>query len=297
MVAFVLVLSLLVLLRLRDKLTDGAALVAGAVVGLVCLTKMFLLVYAFLAVVWILLQPGDARRLRRCAAVLVGGLALVLAPWVARNWAVVGKPRLTSTDAGLVLWGANTESWLVGAHTQAVWPPIEFEQNFETLKGMDELARDKWFVQEGLKSIKAHRWDYAQRVLNRIWVMWKPFPYQSSYAGLMPKLRVVAMSFTFVPMLALFFIGAWKLRAEIRLYGIIYALLLAVTAATSLAHATGRYRTPLEPLMILIAAFAAERLFASWRSRKRRPESTVHASELSLPADGLNVSRGGRAGA
>jgi len=268
LVALLLVLSFICLLQLRDTQSSGSAILAGVVIGLVALTKTFYLVYACAAVVWILIQKADKKRLRRSAVIFVAGFGLVLAPWMARNWVVVGKPRITSTDAALVLWGANVESWLAAPYTENRWPPKEFFDNFETLKGMDELTRDRWFVQQAIQSVRSHPAEYARRVVNRVWVMWKPFPHEASYRSATSVLRVVAMATTFLPLLVFFLAGAWRLRRDTRTFGIIYLLLLFVTGATALAHSTGRYRTPLEPLMTIIAAFAADRAIAWLRARR-----------------------------
>lgn len=267
LIAFLLVVSILMLLRLRETQTGRDAALSGLVIGLVAMTKTFYVTFPLLAAAWLMFQPGSKRRLARNAAILCGGFLLVVAPWVVRNWGVLGKPRLTTTDAAMVFFTANTASWLNATLTHPPWPPPEYLQNLDKLKTMDELTRDKWFFDEAVASIRARPRLYVSRVLDRLWVMWRPYVSAELYPGLMSKIRVLVMASTFIPMMTLFFIGAWKLRGELKAFSIIYLLILAVTGSTALVHSVIRYRTPMEPLLILIAAFAAERLFASLRAR------------------------------
>lgn len=268
LIAFLLLLTFLILLELRDTLSMKQAVWAGVVIALTALTKTFYVIFPLLAAAWLMVQKADKRRLARGAAVLCASFALVVSPWVIRNWVTVGKPRLATTDAAMVFWTANTESWLTAPHTNVPWPPPEYFQSFESLRSMDELTRDRWFFDEAIKSIKAHPGLYAARVVDRVWVMWKPFPYAQHYPGLMSKLRVAVMVVTFVPMFALFLLGVWKLRREARTFSIVYLVILAVTGSTALVHSVIRYRTPMEPLMILLAAFAADELLRARGARR-----------------------------
>ncbi len=85
-----LALSVVALLRWRTSAAARWALVAGAGLGLACLTRGSAVVLLGLAVLWSLPRARDART-RAGLAALLGAWALVMAPWWVRNARVSGS--------------------------------------------------------------------------------------------------------------------------------------------------------------------------------------------------------------
>jgi hypothetical protein len=77
-------------------------LVAGCVAGVAVLTKEGMLLFVPLAGLWLL-----ATRQARVACAAALGLALVLVPWVGRNYAVHGRFVLTAAHGGVTFWTGN----------------------------------------------------------------------------------------------------------------------------------------------------------------------------------------------
>ncbi len=88
----------------RQTAYPGSILAAGVAAGAAVLTKEAMLFFVPLAVAWLL-----ARRRWQAAVVLCVGVALVLAPWVARNRAVYGRFVLTAPHGGVTFWTGNNE--------------------------------------------------------------------------------------------------------------------------------------------------------------------------------------------
>jgi 4-amino-4-deoxy-L-arabinose transferase-like glycosyltransferase len=84
--------------RSRLGLVLGAGIAAGAAV----LTKEAMLFFVPLAVAWLL-----SRRRLRAAGFFCLGVALVLTPWIARNYAVYGRFVLTAPHGGITFWTGN----------------------------------------------------------------------------------------------------------------------------------------------------------------------------------------------
>lgn len=101
--------SLLQTLRLQEKWTLVGGVLLGVLLGLATLTRTegaALVPLVVLALLWrSRLGAGGARR----AAVVTLVTALVLGPWVARNWHVFGTP-IFSNNIGVMLPGANCPS-------------------------------------------------------------------------------------------------------------------------------------------------------------------------------------------
>ncbi len=112
--AALLYVFLVLVVALRDA-PDGArsfrmGLAAGAVWGLAMLTRPVLPFLALFAAVWLTAALGWRRGLLRLAPVALAG-ALVVTPWIVRNWRVAGVPSFT-TNAGSNFWQGNNPQTL-----------------------------------------------------------------------------------------------------------------------------------------------------------------------------------------
>jgi hypothetical protein len=112
--AFLLVLFALLLDRAPPR--PAAHVVPGLILGALALVKPEVLVFAALLVPLLLLR---GLRLAEAAA-LLGGAALLVAPWVIRNEVVFGKPLFTTNDGANLLIGNNPEA--TGAYGPASVP-------------------------------------------------------------------------------------------------------------------------------------------------------------------------------
>jgi hypothetical protein len=101
------------LLRAMRQPSAGRLVLAGAVAGLLCLTKAVFLYAAplgllVLALCWVRDQglgrwPG-LKALTRFMAIAMAGFALVVGPWIARNQALLGTHEISSGRSGYVLF-------------------------------------------------------------------------------------------------------------------------------------------------------------------------------------------------
>jgi 4-amino-4-deoxy-L-arabinose transferase-like glycosyltransferase len=100
--------ALLLALDLRVKPDVRRAAALGAVIALAALTRsegLILLVLLALPVALVKAPPGGASRAAACLA----AAALVLTPWLVREWSEFGQPVLISTNSGPLLAGANCD--------------------------------------------------------------------------------------------------------------------------------------------------------------------------------------------
>ena len=75
---------------------------AGVVAGAALLTKEAMLFFLPLAALWLLL-----RKRRQLLIAFVAGTALIVLPWIARNYVVHGQFILTAAHGGVTLWTGN----------------------------------------------------------------------------------------------------------------------------------------------------------------------------------------------
>lgn len=263
LIAALLVANFLALLRARDGgLRD--ALVAGLVLGATVLAKTFYLTFPFIVAVWLLIQPGARAPKLRKIAVIWATVAVMMTPWIIRNSRVLGEPRITTTDAGFVLWVANSRQWLTADWEKMDLPPPEYHQRWNEFAHLPEIERNAWFVKDALKTIRSLPGAYAKRVVERTWLLWKPFPYVKKWR-VVDAAKTVTMAVSYLPILVFFLISVYLLRRDWRTFSLTYAQIVTLTASLALVHGVSRYRVSLEPLMLVQAAYAFDRLVLARR--------------------------------
>ena len=111
-------LVLLTALRLAERPTAGRAAAAGVAIGFAALTRsesLLLLPLLALPLAW---RGGRELRWRRVLTPVLC-VAVVLSPWIARNWSVFDRPLLTNNE-GDVLGASNCPSTYYGHNLGSV---------------------------------------------------------------------------------------------------------------------------------------------------------------------------------
>jgi 4-amino-4-deoxy-L-arabinose transferase-like glycosyltransferase len=265
LIALLLVTGCLAMFRAKDGgLKESAA--AGGMMGITVLAKTFYLTWPIFATAWLLLQKDTLKRRLQKAAVIWAVTLAMASPWMVRNYMVFHTPRIATTDTSLVFWAANAKSWLDGSVMEQKLPPREFKERFHEFEGLSEIERDKWFLRDALKTVGENKEAYFKRVFERIWLIWKPFPYVPKW-GALPAAKFAFMLLTFGPILGFFLASVWVLRREWRKLALSYMLIVGVTGSLALVHGVSRYRVPLEPLLIVQGAYVMALVWDRYRKK------------------------------
>jgi 4-amino-4-deoxy-L-arabinose transferase-like glycosyltransferase len=255
--------ALIAAYRLVDRPSAGRAAVLGALVGAMALTRSEGLVLG--AVLLPLVVPRVPKGMRvRVVAVTAAVAALVLAPWVIRNWSEFGRP-LLSTNAGSLVYGANCHqayySRLIGT-----WPCYP---RLTVAPGRNEADVAAMLRRRGTRYAR----DHAGRVpavvgvrLLRSFDLWAPRSATKLEAQIGDRDLGVyrAGVLAYYLLLPLAIAGAVQLRRARKPLGVLLAPLALVVGVTVLGYGSPRFRVPAEiPLVVLasvaIAAVAARR--------------------------------------
>ena len=105
------VLVLLAAYRLRDGMTIGRGAVLGTAVGLAALTRPEGLIYLPLLVLLVLFW--GRRSAVKPALVMCAACALVMTPWIVRNWSAFDRPLISNQSAETIA-GANCPTTYYG---------------------------------------------------------------------------------------------------------------------------------------------------------------------------------------
>ena len=247
---------------------ERTALAAGAIAGLATLARLtFAASLPFLGVAAVR-RLGVAR-----TALVVVGVAVVLAPWVVRNRLTVGHWVL-GTDGGRALLVGNSpvtfekypdESIDEGEREIFRRMPPALAAELRGLAG-DEVAQDARFSEIARATILADPVASAWRMLRKAATLWSPVyspaPVSSRTSN---ALRYLVYAATFVPLLAAAAAAVAvcaRMRSDLPL---LLALILSFTVVAAVFWGQPRYLAPLHGIGIAAAA--------AWLSR--RPESAA----------------------
>lgn len=244
-------LSLLAAYALRDAPSDRRAALMGVLLGLAVLTRSEALGLVPLLALPVALRVG-ARRWRRTAVMLVG-FALVVSPWLVRNWIVFDQP-LLSNNSGSLLAGANCDGTYHGRFL-GLWrldciPP----------ERGDEAQKAAAYRSDGIDYAGDHAGRLpavlAVRVL-RTWDLWDPWD-QAAYETFEGRdLRVshagLAAYWLLLPLSAA---GAVTLRRRRESLWLLLSPLLLVTAASLAGYGLTRFRLAAEIPIVVLAGVA-----------------------------------------
>jgi 4-amino-4-deoxy-L-arabinose transferase-like glycosyltransferase len=277
------VLAWMLLARAGPCWSIGRVSWAGAGLALAALCRpTFLVVLVAVAITLGLVVPKG----RRCTAVLAFAVAalLVLAPWIVRNQAQFGRPIVATTHGGYTLWLGNNRSfydYLREAPWGAVWRGAETlgerdgEQVPAAVAAFDwpdrELALDRWHYAKALRTIRVEPATFGWSCLVRLGRLWQPMPHAVDLPEA-PRRRWArrAVGVWYILEYSLAAIGLWGLgRRLIRPLWLWGTLLCGGFSLVHLFYWSNmRMRSPLLPVVALLASLGIVRLVDRWKHRK-----------------------------
>ena len=266
--------GLLLLLRARRRGTPTAFLPAGLVYGLAALAVPTVLGFCLLAAAWIAWKGPSAR----AAVLFLLGIAAAVLPVAWRNYAIGGEPVLISYNSGINFHIGNSADHerLVRIRPGWEWDDLVAEPVNAGIE--DRSARSAWFWKRALEYMRAEPLDYAAlqarkslRLLNgHEEGRNQGIYYWRHYSGVLAATlwkRVVAFPFGVIAPLAVL-----GLVLAIHRRGLDPAALfvLAYAAGVVAFFPTARYRAPMLPVLLVLAAHAGWWLWDRFREGRYR---------------------------
>jgi hypothetical protein len=267
--ALAVALCLVCAFRAVEEPSPWRSAVLGLAIGAAVLVRgeaVALLVFLLVPVVWQL----RARRLVHLA-VAAGVAVLAVAPWAVRNSLEFDRPVLVATEDGPVIAGANCALTYAGrdiGYWRSDCLPVTGTRN--------PALRSERLRRAGLEYAREHagRLPAVLSVrLLRTAGIWQPVRHVYAAEGRTMPGRPVAVAACWL-VLALGALGAWMLRSQRARLAIVLAPAALALITTVLAFGYPRFRYATDVVLIVLAAFAVERLLA----RRQAARTTVPAS-------------------
>lgn len=256
---FLWVLALVVHDRLEERnYRWSVALLLGAVTGLAILTRAVGIVLLLSFVIYIGLIRWEAPRRDRwlAIAVMLGGCAIIVQPWMTRN-AIAVSGFMLNTNSGINLFIGNnaraTGSYLFDEKHDRMLPPME----------MGEVARDV-AARELAWQFLSERTRQAVKLWGRkfayLWStdmsQWAHYYGPNLSGSLGEKLRSLPVGYLLVvgvpyALLVLFGVSGYYLVRYFPTRGIFLLQIFLVTMIVFLSFGAPRFHFPLMPLLLI----------------------------------------------
>jgi 4-amino-4-deoxy-L-arabinose transferase-like glycosyltransferase len=268
--ALAIALTVVLLLRVREAMTAPAALLAGAAFGIALLQRGTMMIVPAAAVTWLAIaEPRGRPRLSRLAFAYALGALLILTPWVARTWAVLGIPTLSTVGAES-LWRGNAPHSSGGSYVRPGRTVLEEAPAlWEALQGRTELEQEMVFRDAFVADVRQHPGRFAGAIARKFMIFWSFSPVSGV---LYPAAYLYIYAAYYAAIVGLAVGGAWLLltgrseRPESRVtLGLIVSVLLCVSLVQSVFYVELRHRWGVEPLVLAVSAVAVARLWTSVR--------------------------------
>ena len=213
---------------------------------------------------------GPLRALRAPVFSLLAGLAIVLLPVVARNYAVTGGFYLTTSQFGPNFYiGNNPASDGTYMSLRPGRGAPEYERQDATELAERALQHtltpaevSSYWTDQALAFIADRPGDWLALVARKVALLWNASEMldtesQETYEDVSPLLRVLAVAGHFgvlVPLALLGLVAAWPDRRRL---GPLLAMFAAYAVSVVVFYVFARYRFPLVPFLLLFAALGA----------------------------------------
>ncbi len=230
-----------------------------ALVGLLCLWAISVIVAK--------LMPWQAAVRSVVIITCIG--TLLITPWIIRNYVVTGRFVLVATGMGTVLLGAyNDEVLQNDPVVLGMWRPPAHTNSIQDSAGYTP-GDDSQDVQRALTWIRAHPGQTLYLLSLHFVNMWKPYTFVPGlpFAEFpnRPASQVVYFLVYYMPIPVLLLAGlglfvTWKTRRKPLL--VIYLVILTTTLQNVAFYSNLRFRSPIEPALVLLAGGALWWLFS-----------------------------------
>ncbi|MDA1087986.1 MAG: glycosyltransferase family 39 protein [Verrucomicrobia bacterium] len=243
------------LIAFQQRPGVGIALLAGVVLGLSVLARPLFLLFPVALVPWMLWTTSDRLPIGRSVVLvclLLVAAALVVSPWTIRNARVHASFVAVTTDTGKMIYGSNSPSATGGSggwYSRGVDYRVPPE-----LEGGGEAESSRRLVKAGMAYMVTHPGRTAALVPRKLWNMWRPWVAGASWLS-----ALLAGSF-YVVVVALAVTAMVLNRRRWMEWSLIYLVLLYVISLHALLMSTVRYRYPVMPLLMLLAASALDQV-------------------------------------
>ena len=274
----------------HDKVSWRWAAVAGLLLGVAALTKSLVVLLIPPFVLWWWRTAGRTQGWRIGIA-FAAAFIILPSGWMLRNAQVQHTLVFISTNDGSNLYQGNNplaaDLLLQGYDVQ--WTPYQLPR---VPSGLSEVQEASWYRAQAIDYLRDHIADVPKLIVAKFIALWSPEirPYAVppdaplgdesvlQYEQPAFKLARVVHLLYFAPLLVLAIIGLWRAWGDRRPLVPINSVLLAVTLTYLIYHPSTRYRSPADPFLFILSAYAVVWLAKALNGRLQRRAELIRST-------------------
>ncbi|MFH0774161.1 MAG: glycosyltransferase family 39 protein [bacterium] len=263
---FLITLSILLLLRIKDNPNFKTIAYVGISLGLSGLARPNILLFVPFILIWLLIpHPFSLIPLKKFAFLCLV-IALIISPVTIRNWLVSGRFVLISTNGPVLFWISNNP-YATGEYS---YPPSDYN---DKITKMVKEKGDKVYFEEVIKFFRERPKDFVMLQVKKFLLFWS----NHEIANNMNYELLKSYSFLFkFPIL-----GSFGMIAPFSLCGIFLALrrkgafllhyfILSFMLAMIAFHILGRHRLSCIPILIIFSSYYIWWLYDGFINKKTK---------------------------
>ncbi len=247
------------------------AALAGALLALAALTRPVFFYFSLLTIIYLMLKASWQK-----GAITFVAFALLMAPWVVRNYQVFGQMIFTTTGGGWVLYeyhnpkttasnGGMNPQWTSSGALNAQVP------RFKEAADLPETGIDEFYSKKAVSFALENPVREIKLSFNRFWNIWRPtFATARGY-------NVIVAWLTYVPMMLFALPGVFYYGFRNSRHGLLTMFLLYHFFFYLFFVAEIRFRYPLEAVLLIYAAAGAVKLLRAV-SQREHTEIRTHGA-------------------
>ncbi|MFH0859831.1 MAG: glycosyltransferase family 39 protein [Candidatus Altiarchaeota archaeon] len=223
------------LLRMSDT---REYMLAGVIAAVAILVKPYTLAFMVPAWLWTLMSK---KKPLKCIAFSAVAMILILSPWIVRNYLIFDKLVFISTNGGVNLWMGNSpssEEAVVGEY---------LHEHRRGIANMSEPELDSYYRAKAISFIRENPRFTLERCVSKLFRTWRVYP-EGSMTEKLVSLLTFGLSMPFAAYAALSSRKEWK---HVLLFVIAFA---TIPLSGVLFVPLVRYRNPIDPLVLILAA-------------------------------------------
>ena len=231
-------------------------------------------------IAWYFLVPKVRQKVRwKNVSFAVLACALLVAPWVVRNYHAVGKYTL-STNGGRNFWlGNNVDATTATGNEVTIPPALQLELD----KTASEIEKEKIYYRAGFEFVRDNFGQFVRLTAGKAVTFWRLYPLPSSGYKHNENLSKIASIISFTPILLLALLGLGiTMKRQWRLNITFLCMFLAFNAAHAVFISIVRLRIPLDAFLIVFSSYAGvyvwdwfAGLSGKWKEHSRKALSPV----------------------
>ena len=261
-------ISLIVYLLTRFRLSPQNLrnyILSGIIIGIALLVEPIIFTAVPFSMLWIYFTGKKRSEYTKGIAMMLISIAAIILPWTIRNYIVHKNLVFVKDSLGKEIYIGNnpnatgTAYTKEGVHILKKYPPDFVEE----LSSLSEVARDKKWLKSATSFIRNNPKRFVLLTAKKTFYYWW-YPsndiVRRSYGGESVKYSGIKRIYWLLILCPALF-GAVVSFKKIREIGLIYIWILAIPLPYIITHVgQQRFRTIIEPLIIIVAAYGIERI-------------------------------------